>query len=67
MCLYIYICIYRSTIYNTVSREFENIMLSQNGMVEVKTLGVVAESVKHGSCVGEIVGSNPWSSQINDL
>ena len=29
--------------------------------------GAVAESVKHGSYVWEIVGSNQWSSQTNDL
>ena len=27
----------------------------------------VAESVEHGSRVQEIVHSNPWSSQTNDL
>ena len=27
--------------------------------------GAMAESVEHGSRVREIVGSNPWSSEIN--
>ena len=27
----------------------------------------VTESVEHGSRMWEIVGSNPWSSQTNDL
>ena len=27
----------------------------------------MAESVEHGFNVGEIVGSNPWSSQTKDL
>ena len=31
------------------------------------TQGAVAESVEHWSCVGEIVGSSPWSSQPNEL
>ena len=29
--------------------------------------GAVAESVEHGSSMWVIVGSNPWSSQTNDL
>ena len=30
-------------------------------------LGVVAESVEHGSRVQELIGLNPWSSQTNDV
>ena len=29
--------------------------------------GVVAESVEHGSHIREIMASNPWSSQTNNL
>ena len=29
--------------------------------------GAMTESVEHGPPVWEIVGSNPWSSQTNDL
>ena len=32
----------------------------------VMILGVVAESVEHGSCVEEIVGSKPRTSQTMD-
>ena len=33
----------------------------------IDSQGAVAESVEHGSRVREIVDSNPWSSQTNDL
>ena len=36
-------------------------------VVVVVIPGAVAKSVEHGSYVREIVGSNSWSSQTNDL